>query len=153
MAKLATEPVTVSLADTNALSALRKNDGGKFRLISFWATWCAPCLVEFHEFVTINRMYRHRDFELVTVSMNRPDEEKGVLEFLKNKQASCRNLLLASADRESLINAFDPSWQGEVPFTVLLSPEGTVVYSEKGSIDALRVRRAILAALNGRKPW
>lgn len=153
MAKLAAEPVAVSRADTNILSALRKNDSGKFRLVSFWATWCAPCLVEFHEFVTINRMYRHRDFELVTVALNRPEEEKSVLEFLKSKQASCRNLVLASADRESLINAFDPSWQGEVPYTVLLSPEGAVVYSEKGSIDALRVRRSILAALNERKPW
>ena len=32
-------------------------------LLNFWATWCAPCLAEFQEFITINRMYRHRDFE------------------------------------------------------------------------------------------
>jgi len=57
----------------------RKNSSGKFRLVTFWATWCAPCLAEFHEFVTSNRMYRRRDFELVTVSLNRPDEEKQVL--------------------------------------------------------------------------
>ena len=153
MSKLAAEPVTVTPADAGALQALRKNDSGKFRLVNFWATWCAPCMVEFHEFVTINRMYRHRDFELVMVSMNRPDEEKTVLEFLQKQQASNRNLLFASADREKLINAFEPEWSGAVPYTVLINPEGKIIYREAGSIDALAVRRAVLKALNERKPW
>ncbi|HWX19858.1 MAG TPA: redoxin domain-containing protein [Candidatus Binatia bacterium] len=151
--KLAAEPVSVAPADADALKALRKNDSGKFRLVSFWATWCAPCVAEFHEFITINRMYRHRDFELVTVSINRPDEEKTALEFLKKNQASCRNLIFASADREKLIDAFAPEWQGEVPYTVLLSPEGKVIYRETGSIDPLAVKRALVGAMNERKPW
>ena len=86
--KLAAEPVSLSTVDAAGLSKLRKNDSGKFRLVNFWATWCAPCVAEFDEFVTINRMYRHRDFELVTVSMNRPDEQAKVLEFLKKKPLS-----------------------------------------------------------------
>jgi peroxiredoxin len=151
--KLAAEPVAVSLADAAALKALRKNDSGKFRLVNFWATWCAPCVAEFQEFITINRMYRHREFELVTVSLNRPDEEKAVLEFLKKKQASCRNLLFASAEREKLIDAFEPEWQGAVPYTVLLSPEGKVIYRESGSIDPLEIKRALVKAMNERKPW
>ena len=151
--KLAAEPVAVAPADADALRALRNNDSGKFRLVNFWATWCAPCVVEFREFITINRMYRHRDFELVTVSLNRPDEEKVVLEFLKKNQASCRNLIFGSSEREKLIDAFDPEWQGVVPFTVLLSPEGKVIYRETGSIDPLAVKRAIVGAMNQRKPW
>jgi thiol-disulfide isomerase/thioredoxin len=153
MEKLAAEPVSLAKADADALRALRKNDSGKFRLVNFWATWCAPCLAEFHEFVTVNRMYRHRDFELVTVSMNRPDEAKDVLEFLKKKQASNRNLIFASADREPLVNAFDPQWQGEAPYTVLLNPEGQIIYTEKDSVDFLALKRAILKAMNERKPW
>jgi peroxiredoxin len=153
MKKLAGEPVTLSRAGPGDLRALRKNGSGKFRLVTFWATWCAPCLAEFHEFVTINRMYRHRDIEIVTVSMNRPDEEKEVLEFLKKKEASCVNLLFASTDREKLIDAFDPEWQGEVPYTVLLSPEGNIVYKQVGSITPLELKRAILKELNARKPW
>jgi hypothetical protein len=98
-------------------------------------------------------MYRHRDFELVTVSVNRPDEEKPVLGFLKQKQASCRNLIFASADRAKLINAFDPGWEGPVPYTVLIAPEGEVLYRETGSIDPLALKRAIVKALNERKPW
>jgi len=153
LAKLATEPVSVEPADADALKRLRKNDSGKFRLVTFWATWCAPCVAEFNEFVTINRMYRHRDFELVTVSVNRPDEQKAVLDFLKKKEASCRNLVFASAQRDPLINAFNPDWQGEVPYTVVIDPDGKLIYQESGSIDALALKRAIVTAMNAKKPW
>ncbi len=153
MEKLAGEPVSLSKADTTALRELRKNDSGKFRLVNFWATWCAPCVAEFEEFVTVNRMYRHRDFELVTVSINQPDEENQVLLFLKKEQASNRNLIFALTDREQLIDTFDPQWQGAVPYTVLLDPEGKVIYREVGSVDMLAVKRAIQKAMNERKPW
>ncbi len=153
MAKLAAEPVTVQPADAQVLRAMRQGNPDKFRLVTFWATWCAPCVAEFDEFVTINRMYRHRDFELVTVALNRPDEEQQVLGFLKKQQASNQNYIFASAERTPLINAFEPNWQGEVPYTVLLSPDGKVIYREAGSIDSLALRRAIVHALNARKPW
>jgi thiol-disulfide isomerase/thioredoxin len=153
MAKLAAEPVRLDKADAEALKALRKNSSGKFRLVTFWATWCAPCVAEFDEFVTINRMYRHRDFELVTVSINRPDEMADVQAFLKKRQSSCRNLIFATNDRELLMNSFDPEWPGGVPFTVLIDPDGKIVHRELGSIDALALRRAIVKFMNERKPW
>ena len=153
MDKLAAEPVSLATANAADLSKLRKNESGKFRLVNFWATWCAPCVAEFDEFVTINRMYRHRDFEMVLVSMNRPDEQAKVLEFLKKKQASSKNLLFGSPDREPLINAFDPAWEGAVPYTVLIGPDGKVLYSETGTIDPLALRRAIVKSMNDLKPW
>jgi peroxiredoxin len=151
--KLAAEPVTLAKADAPTLAALRKNDSAKFRLVNFWATWCAPCVAEFHDFVEVHRMYRHRDFEFIAVSMNQPDEEKRVLDFLKKKEASNRNYIFASDEREPLINAFNPQWQGEVPYTVLIDPEGKVIYSQTDSVDFLALKRAIVKAMNERKPW
>jgi len=148
LAKITAEPVSLAPADAATLAALRTNNSGKVRLVNFWATWCAPCAAEFNEFVTINRIYRIRNFEMVTVSVNDPDEQTNVLKFLQRQQASNRNLIFASTDRDQLINAFDPQWQGEVPFTVLINPDGTIAYRESGSIDVLAIKRAIKKSLD-----
>jgi thiol-disulfide isomerase/thioredoxin len=148
LAKIAAEPVSVTPANADALATLRANKSGKVRLVNFWATWCAPCVAEFSDLVTINDIYRIRDFEMTTVSVNDPDEQGKVLAFLKKQQASNNNLIFASTDRDKLINAFDPQWQGAVPFTVLIDDKGNVVYREDGSIDVLAIKRAIVKALD-----
>jgi peroxiredoxin len=151
--KLADEPVSLAAADADTLKALRKGNPNKFRLVTFWATWCAPCMAEFPEFVTMHRVYRIRDFELVTVSLNDRDEEKMVLEFLKKQHASCRNLIFASGDKDKLIDAFDPKWQGPVPYSVLISPQGKVICRQAGSIDPHAMKGAIVKALNEKNAW
>jgi peroxiredoxin len=145
--QLATEPVKVELVDTRGLKDLRNNDSGKIRLINIWATWCGPCVTEFPELITINRMYRRRAFEMVTISANYPDEQKEVSAFLRKQQASCRNLLFGETDKYKLMEAFDPKWNGALPYTVLLGPGGEVLYKSQDAIDPLEVRRAIVKAL------
>jgi thiol-disulfide isomerase/thioredoxin len=147
LAKLAAEPVEVKPVDEAGLRELRRNATDKVRLINFWATWCGPCVTEFPDLVEINRMYRHRAFELVTVSANFPDEKKEVLSFLTKQQASGTNLLFASEDKYKLMAAFDKEWSGALPLTLLVAPGGEVLYREEGAIDPLEVKRAIVKAL------
>ena len=147
MAKLAAEPVTVELADAKALRTLRSGDGEKYRLINFWATWCGPCVAEFPALVEINRMYRRRPFEFVSVSANYPSEKNEVLKFLTKAQASNRNLLFASEDKFAMFAAFDPKLNGQLPVTLLLSPKGEILYQRAGEIDPLELKREILKAI------
>jgi peroxiredoxin len=147
MEKIRAEPVSLNAADAEQMKQLRTEKPNDLRLVTFWATWCAPCIVEFGEFVDIHHSYRHRGLEVVTVSLNAPDMDEQVLEFLEKKHASCRNYILGSDDREALINAFNPEWQGEVPYTVLIDDDGNIVYEETGSIDPLALRRAIVKGL------
>jgi Thiol-disulfide isomerase and thioredoxins len=51
---------------------LAANDTKKLRVINVWATSCGPCVAELPEFVTMNRMYRRRDFELITSAWTTP---------------------------------------------------------------------------------
>jgi thiol-disulfide isomerase/thioredoxin len=153
MARLAAEPVRVTPIDAQGLRALRQNPSGKLRLVNFWATWCGPCLTEFPDLVTIHRMYRHRDFELVTVAANYPDEEPEVLAWLKKQQASNPNFLFGTPEKYKLIEAFDPDWSGALPYSLLLAPDGQVLYRREGPIDALALKRLIVQTLNARKPW
>jgi peroxiredoxin len=140
------EVVPLEKVDAAGVQALRKNATDKTILVNFWATWCAPCTAEFPELQTIYRMYRKRPFELVTVSINYPDEEKGVRKFLESQHASSRNLLSATMDPYELIKAFDPEWSGGVPYSMVIAPGGKVLMKTNGVIDALETRRTILAS-------
>ena len=140
------EPVPLQLASPADLAALRKNSTGKTLLVNFWATWCGPCTAEFPELQKTWRMYRKRPFQMVTVSINYPDEEKGVRRFLDAQHASTRNLLFSIMDPYEEMKAFDPKWDGGVPYTVVIGPDGRVVYQEQGALDILKARRAILAS-------
>ena len=151
MEKLAKEPVSVDTVDAAGLAALRKGEGAKVRLINVWATWCGPCVTEFPDLIEIDRMYRRRDFEFIAVSANAPDEKNEVLRFLTKQQASNRNLLFGSNDKYALIEAFDKTWTGALPYTVLVGANGETLWKQEGAIDPLELKRAILAAIGREK--
>ncbi len=154
LAKVAQEPVSVSPAAAAALRELRANAGtNKVRVINVWATWCGPCVSEFDELIEQNLRFRQRDFELVTVSADYPDAQTKVLAFLQKHHASTRNLIFATKDKYALIEALDPAWSGALPYTLVVAPDGKVLYRETGSVDFLALRRALVPALDAITPW
>jgi len=116
MERIEAKPVAVKPASGEELKTLRKNPTGKLLLVDFWATWCAPCLEELPEFETMYRMYGHRAFDLVTVSINYPDEKAGALAALQKQHATSQNLMLGGTDIYALLGAFDPEWNAAVPY-------------------------------------
>jgi peroxiredoxin len=147
MQKIEAEPVKVEMATADDLKKLRSNPTNKVLLVNFWATWCGPCITEFPAIETTWRMFRRRDFDLVTVSTNYPDEKTGVMKILEEQHASSRNLQFASDDTYALQAAFDAHWDAAVPFTMVIAPGGKVLYQEQGEADIMAMRRAILANL------
>lgn len=142
--KWAEEPVNVEMIDEAGIRDLLKNKSDKLRLINVWATWCGPCVTEFPDFITINRMYRGRDFEFVSISADDPAQKEKVLKFLKGKQASGQNYLFSIDDKYKLIEAIDPKWQGALPYTILVEPGGKIVYGKQGRIDPAEMKRIIV---------
>jgi peroxiredoxin len=141
------EPVTVKSMNEDALATLVKNDTENLVLVNVWASWCAPCVMELPAFVTINRMYRHRKFELVTISMDEPDEGEAVLKNLRRNYVAATNYHLAIANRDRFADLLDKQWDGPVPYTLLIAPGGKVLYRKQGEIDPLEVKRAIVDVL------
>ncbi len=133
--------------DVVGVKELVANKGENLRLINVWATWCGPCIIEFPEFIDLQRIYGSRGFEVVSISMDRPEKEDKVKEFLKENQAAFANYLNISPDRDIFIDAIDPKWQGNLPFTLLIASGGEVLYSHDGIIDPLELKKAIVGEL------
>jgi thiol-disulfide isomerase/thioredoxin len=151
--KMDAEPITVALASKADLTKLRSNPSGKMLLVNFWATWCGPCVGEFPDLQDTYRMFRGRGLDFVTVSENDPEEKASVLEFLQKQHGTSTNMMFSDSDVYAMQAAFDPNMAGAVPFTVLMAPNGDVLYQQVGDLDTLKLRHAILANLPDSKEY
>lgn len=140
----AKEPVTIDTIGVHGIKKLLMNNSEKLRVINVWATWCGPCVSEFPDFITINRMYRSRDFEWVTISADEPSIKNKVLKFLQKQQASATNFIFNSEDKYQLIESIDPKWQGAIPYTIVVEPGGNILYAQQGVIDPAELKKIIV---------
>jgi thiol-disulfide isomerase/thioredoxin len=139
----AREPVKLDTINVAGIKDVLKNHSDKLRLINLWATWCGPCVAEFPDLVTINRMYRDRGVEFVSISADDPANKDKALKFLQRKQASGTNYIYTGDDKYKMIEAVDPKWDGALPYTILVEPDGKIVYAHQGAIDAQELKKVI----------
>jgi peroxiredoxin len=141
------ETVVVEMANINDIKELVKNRTENLRFINFWATWCGPCISEFPELVEIFRMYRNRDFEMVTVSADTPEKNSKVLKFLKKMHASMKNFHFNSDNKYDLIEAVDKDWPGSLPYTLIIKPGGEILFKKLGPVDPYEVKKIVVEYL------
>ena len=147
VAKWNAEEVTLKPIDEAGVAELVRNRGDKWMLVNLWATWCAPCILELPEFVTMNRMYRGRNFQLVTLNLDDVQEKDAVLKVLRERHVSSTNYIVDIDDRDRFAEVFDKEWPGPLPHTILIAPGGKVVYRATGETDPLAIKRAIVERL------
>jgi peroxiredoxin len=138
------EPVTLDGIDADAVKKLAANDSKNLRLINVWAARSGPCVHEMAELLTINRMYRIRGMETITISMDDAANKDAVRKYLTDHHLAFQNHIWSSDDKDALVNALDKNWQGPVPFTLLVAPGGKVLYRQTGEFDPLELKRAIM---------
>jgi peroxiredoxin len=147
LAKWDAERVGLESIDLAGVAKLAKNDTKKLLLVNLWATWCGPCVAELPELVTMNRMYRGRNFQFVTISMDDLSKREDASKVLTENHVAATNYILNADDRDKFAEALDQEWPGPVPYTLLITPGGKIVYRKVGAIDPLEVKRAIVAYL------
>ncbi len=139
------KPVTIQPVKMEEVKALVKNEkSDKLRLINIWATWCGPCVLEFPNFIVLQRMYGARDFEVVSLSADNMAQQAKALTFLQGKHAALPNYIFDNPDKYALIEAVDKSWNGALPYTLLVEPGGKVVWSHQGEVNFAELKRVIV---------
>ena len=139
----ASEPVKLDTIGAKGIADVVKNHSYKLRLINLWATWCAPCVAEFSDLVTLNHMYRDRGVQFVTITTDDMANRDKALAFLQRKQASGLNYIYTGDNKYKLMDAIDPKWQGALPYTLLVEPNGKIVYAHEGAIDFEQLKKII----------
>jgi peroxiredoxin len=143
----AKEPVKIDTIGADRIRQLLQNKSDSLRLIVVWSAMDGPSITTFGKFVDMNRMYRRRDFQFISISADGPANGGKALNFLKQSQASVTNFIFNSNDKHLLNGAIDPTsakWQADLPYTLLVEPGGKIVYARHGVIDAYEVKKAIV---------
>jgi peroxiredoxin len=94
---------------------------GKYVLVDFWATWCAPCVGELPRLQDAYRRYHDSGLEIISVSL---DESKAaVSDFAKIRNLPWPQIHNASSTAD-LVEAYAV---GSIPATYLIDHEGTII--------------------------
>ncbi|HYW44249.1 MAG TPA: thioredoxin family protein [Bryobacteraceae bacterium] len=139
------EPVKLDMVTADDLKKLRSNPANKVTVVSFWSTSSESSVKAMAGLLETYRMFRRRDFDLLTVSMNNPDDKDAVMKVLQEQHAASRNLLFDSTDTIAMETTFDARWNPAAPFTMALAPGGRVIYEQQGDLDVIALRRAVLS--------
>ncbi len=143
----------VSAADRAPGFTLRDLDGrtvtlaqfsGQVVLISFWATWCAPCQAEMPHLQRFHEQYGPQGFTVLSVNTDEPRFTSQVKPIVKARQLTFPVLL----DRETtVVGLYNPS--KTLPFSVLIDRQGAIakVFSGYTPGDEVQVEQAVQALL------
>lgn len=108
-------------------------------LISFWATWCKPCVEELSEYKKIFNDLEPKGFNMIAISTDTEKSVSKVKPFVKSKDYPFTVLLDTNSEvaRKYYANA--------MPYSVILDSKGNIVYSHLGykKGDEIRVRKKL----------
>ena len=108
-------------------------------LLSFWATWCKPCLEEMVEFNKIYEQYKDKGFSLLAISTDTEKSVAKVKPYIKSKGYNFPVLLDTNSETARKFYA------QQMPYTVLLDKNGNIVYTHLGYMkgDEQKVEKLI----------
>ncbi|MBI3714642.1 MAG: TlpA family protein disulfide reductase [Betaproteobacteria bacterium] len=112
-------------------------------LVNFWATWCVPCREEMPILAKLQTKFSQRHLKVIGISA---DSTAKAANFAQNNQIGY--LLLADEARAISFSQRLGNREGALPYSVLVSPGGTLVWTHAGAVD----ESALDALLAGHLP-
>jgi thiol-disulfide isomerase/thioredoxin len=110
----------VTVVNFNQLEPNLHKENDTVYFINFWATWCIPCREELPTILKIWNKYSDKKFKMLLVSLDFPNQlENRLIPFINKYQIKPTVLLLDDTDQNRWINKVDPSWGGDIPFTLI----------------------------------
>jgi thiol-disulfide isomerase/thioredoxin len=138
--KASTYPVLV-VGDKRILTDWLANSHGNVVLVDFWATWCGPCAEQFPNTIELAKQHKEAGLKVFSVSMDEPEDEPAVSDFLKRKHAQFETLLSRYGIGAEFAKAFEI--RGDLPFYRLYDRNGHLRYSFSADPEGIEKCEAI----------
>ena len=130
------EPVDFTLPDLDGKPRQLSEFRGQWVLVNYWATWCPPCLDELPELEVFHA--NHQATDAVVIGINKEDIPLPQLRAFVEEQFLSFPIL---RDGAHAITVFGPVTM--LPTSFLITPQGEVVASQVGPVDAESIERFI----------
>ncbi|MEO9474512.1 MAG: TlpA disulfide reductase family protein [Cyclobacteriaceae bacterium] len=98
-------------------------------IISFWATWCKPCILELSEMHDLYEDWKDEtNVKIIAVSIDDSRSSNKVKAFANGRGWDFDILLDKNSDLKRALNI------NNVPYTLIIDPSGEIVYERNGYI-------------------
>lgn len=139
------QPIRPKRTDPASSFTLRSLDGSQIRLqdirgrwvlLHFYGTWCAPCEIEMPELVRLRQAYPQNELVMIGVAVNETQGDRAVREWVEKFKITYPQALATP----EVISAY---WVPGVPVTYIIDPEGQIRYRFEGERDFETFRKFI----------
>lgn len=122
--------VTIKNVENENVNMSDYATNGKITIISFWATWCKPCIKELKNVSALMEDWEEEyNVELVAVSVDDSRNMNKVRPFSKGMGWDFDILLDPNGELQRAMNVTNP------PVTFLVDQEGKIVYTHTGYLE------------------
>jgi len=139
------EAVSVRVVDEAEFAQVLRQYRGKVVLVDYWATWCGGCRELFPHTVELSRRFADRGLVVISLSLDDPEEQPSVLEWLASNGATFDNFISRYGGSNKTLDAFELE-DGVLPIYRVYDRAGRLhktLLSSEDPIGAEDVDRAV----------
>jgi thiol-disulfide isomerase/thioredoxin len=117
-------------------------------IINMWATYCAPCVAEIPDMLTIANKYKLQPVKFYFISLDFAENyPKKINAFIKKRKWKSNFLWLNETNADYFCPKVDSTWSGGLPATLIINRKNNFKYFIEDTISASNLEAEIKKSL------